>query len=68
MESYDIQTAGHIDTLKFICKTSLKMNQLIDIGDIEGFQKVSRVYNELMKSGKFKLWTMKNFTQFIIGG
>lgn len=33
MESYDIQTAGHIDTLKFICKTSLKMNQLIDIGD-----------------------------------
>ena len=53
MESYDIQTAGHIDTLKFICKTSLKMNQLIDIGDIEGFQKVSRVYNELMKSGKF---------------
>ncbi len=53
MESYDIQTAGHIDTLKFICKTSLKMNQLIDIGDIEGFQKVSKVYNELMKSGKF---------------
>lgn len=33
MESYDIQTAGHIDTLKFICKTSLKANQLIDIGD-----------------------------------
>lgn len=33
MHSYDIQTAGHIDTLKFICKTSLKMNQLIDIGD-----------------------------------
>lgn len=53
MESYDIQTAGHIDTLKFICKTSLKMNQLIDIGDIEGFQKVSKVYNDLMKSGKF---------------
>lgn len=53
MESYDIQTAGHIDTLKFICKTSLKMNQLIDMGDIEGFQKVSKVYNDLMKSGKF---------------
>lgn len=33
MESYDIQTAGHIDTLKLICKTSLKANQLIDIGD-----------------------------------
>jgi hypothetical protein len=26
MESYDIQTAGHIDTLKLICKTSLKAN------------------------------------------
>jgi len=26
MESYDIQSAGHIDTLKMICKTSLKTN------------------------------------------
>ena len=53
MASYDIQGAGHIDTLKLICKTSLKANQLIDIGDIEGFQKMSKVYNDLMKSGKF---------------
>ena len=53
MESYDIQTAGHIDTLKLICKTSLKANQLIDMGDIEGFQKMSKVYDSLMKSGKF---------------
>ena len=27
-ESYDIQTAGHFDTLKMVCKTSLKANQL----------------------------------------
>ena len=53
MESYDIQTAGHIDTLKLICKTSLKANQLIDIGDIEGYQKIAKVYDSLMKSGKF---------------
>lgn len=53
MDSYEIQTAGHIDTLKLICKTSLKCNQLIDIGDIEGFQKMSKVYDTLMKSGKF---------------
>ena len=53
MDSYDIQTAGHIDTLKLICKTSLKANQVIDIGDIEGFQKMSKVYDSLMKSGKF---------------
>jgi len=37
MQSYDIQTAGHIDTLKLICKTSLKANQLIDLGDVENF-------------------------------
>ena len=53
MSSYDIQGAGHIDTLKLICKTSLKANQLIDMGDVEGFQKMSKVYDSLMKSGKF---------------
>ena len=44
---------SEIDTLKLMCKTSLKANQLIDIGDIEGFQKMSKVYDTLMKSGKF---------------
>lgn len=53
MGSYDIQGAGHIDNLKLLCKTSLKANQLIDIGDIEGFQKMSKVYDSLMKSGNF---------------
>lgn len=53
MNSYDIQVAGHIDTLKMVCKTSLKANQLLDIGDIEGAQKMVKMYNELMKSGKF---------------
>ena len=53
MASYDIQGAGHKDTLKLLCKTSLKANQLIDIGDVEGFQKMSKVYDSLMKSGKF---------------
>lgn len=53
MASYDIQTAGHIDTLKLLCKTSLKANQLIDIGDVEGFQKMQKAYDSLMKSGKF---------------
>ena len=53
MASYDIQTAGHIDTLKLLCKTSLKANQLIDIGDVEGFQKRQKPYDSLMKSGKF---------------
>lgn len=33
MNSYDIQSAGHIDSLKLLCKTSLKANQLLDVGD-----------------------------------
>ena len=53
IQSYDIQGAGHIDTLKLICKTSLKANQLIDMGDIEGFQQMSKVYDSLMKAGNF---------------
>lgn len=54
MDSYDIQQAGDINTLKLACKCSLKANQLIDIGDIDGAQKSTKMYNDLMKSGK---WT-----------
>lgn len=50
--SYDIQGAGMVDTLIMICKASFRANQLIDTGDIEGFQKMSKVYNDLMKSAK----------------
>ena len=53
MASYDIQSAGHIDTLKLVCKCSLKANQLLDIGDIDGAQKMIKMYDGLMKSGKF---------------
>ena len=53
MESYDIQGAGHEDNLKLVCKASLKSNQLLDIGDIEGAQKAVKMYDQLMKSGKF---------------
>lgn len=31
--SYDIQSAGDLNTLKLACKCSLKANQLLDIGD-----------------------------------
>ena len=48
-----IQGAGHKDTLIMVCKTSLKANQLIDAGDIDGFQKMQKAYDSLMKSGKF---------------
>lgn len=53
VNSFDIQTAGHRDTLKMLCKTSLKANQLLDIGDIDGYQKAQKAYDSLMKSGKF---------------
>ena len=53
MQSYDIQGAGHEDTLKLVCKTSLKSNQLLDMGDVEGAQKMVKMYDMLMKSGKF---------------
>ncbi len=53
MESYDIQTAGHKDTLKKLAKTSLKLDQLIDLGDVDGAQKMQKMYDSLMKAGKF---------------
>jgi hypothetical protein len=53
MNSFDIQGAARIDTLKMICKTSLKMNQAIDCGDVESYQKLSRVYDSMMKAAKF---------------
>lgn len=53
MDSFDIQGAARIDTLKLICKTSLKMNQAIDCGDVDTYQKLSRVYDSMMKAAKF---------------
>lgn len=53
MASYDIQTASHKDILIFLCKTSLKLNQLLDAGDIAEAQKVAKMYDTLLKSGKF---------------
>lgn len=51
--SFDIQGAAREDTLKKICATSIKMNDAIETGDTDTFQKLSRVYDSLMKSGKF---------------
>lgn len=53
MQSFDIQDADSKTALIFICKTYLKMNQAIDCGDVQGYQKLSRVYNDLRKSAKF---------------
>lgn len=54
INSYDIQQAGDINTLKLACKSSLKANQLLDLGDIDGAQKATKMYETMMKAGK---WT-----------
>ena len=53
MQSFDIQDADTMNTLILICKTDLKMNQALDTADIEGYQKLSKVSNDLRKSAKF---------------
>lgn len=53
MNSFDIQDSDTIGTLILTCKTYLKMNQALDCGDVDGFQKLSRVYDTLRKSAKF---------------
>lgn len=51
--SFDVNDSDSISTVKLICKTDLKMNQALDQGDIDGFQKLSKVSESLRKSGKF---------------
>lgn len=51
--SFDIQDADTINTLMMLCKINLKMNQAIDIGDVDGALKFSRMYDSLRKSAKF---------------
>lgn len=53
MSSYDIRTASHIDYLLKICRLSLKIDQSLECNDIDGFQKMSKIYDLLMKSAKF---------------
>lgn len=54
-EAFGIQDgdAGRLDTLVQVCKLSLKMNQALDSGDIDGYSKMARAYDTLMKSAKF---------------
>ena len=53
MNYFDIQDADTRSTLILICKNNLKMNQSIDQGDLEGYQKLARVSDTLRKSAKF---------------
>lgn len=53
IESYDIRTASHFDYLLKICRVSLKIDQALEVNDIDGFQKMTKIYDLLMKSAKF---------------
>lgn len=63
MNSYEITTASHLDYLKMICKTSLKMNQAIDCNDFEGYTKLQKAYDSLMKSAKLTAAQNKSESQ-----
>ena len=52
-ESFDIQDQDTRNTLILICKNNLKMNQAIDTGNIEEYQKLSRIQTDLRKTAKF---------------
>lgn len=51
--SFDIQDSDTEGSLILVCKTYLKMNQAIDSSDMDGYQKLSKVYDSLRKSAKF---------------
>jgi hypothetical protein len=53
INSFDVQDADTRNTLILMCKTDLKMNQALDCGDIDGYQKLAKVSDSLRKSGKF---------------
>jgi hypothetical protein len=52
-EAFEVKDPDTMNTLILICKTNLKMNQSLDNGDVEGFQKLSKVSESLRKSAKF---------------
>lgn len=65
VDSYEITSASHEDYLKNIVKTSLRMTSAIDSGDVDSFEKYSRVYDKLMKSAKFTASQVKEDERFI---
>lgn len=67
MDSFDIQSASREDALKKLCKTSLKMEEAIDCGDVDTYQKYSRVYDLLSKSGRFSEAQNKDQTPSFLG-
>ena len=53
LNSFDVQDADTKENLLMLCKTWLKMNESLDIGDVDSYQKLSRVADSIRKSCKF---------------
>lgn len=53
-EAFEINDPDSKHSLILYCKTNLKSNQAIDNGDIEGYQKLSKISESLRKTNK---WT-----------
>ena len=51
--SFDIQDADTINSLIIICKLNLKANQALDMGDYDGFAKLSRELGNQRKLANF---------------
>ena len=51
-EEYNLN-ADRRETLIKMCKTSLKMDECLDIGDVNGYKNLSFAWDQLRKSGKF---------------
>ena len=49
---YEI-TVDREEVLKTMCKTSIKMNEALDTGDITAFKNLAAVFDQLRKSAKF---------------
>ena len=51
-DEYELNTDRE-EVLKKMCKTSLKMDESLDTGDVNGYKSLATVFDQLRKSGKF---------------
>lgn len=66
-DSFDIQDADTENSLILYCKNNLKMNQALDCGDLDGYNKISRTQDALRKSSKFAAKERKEQDSDFIG-
>lgn len=59
-EDFNVVTAPHEDYLKKIVKTSLLMDRTMIKGNYADYQKVAKIFNDLMKAAEFAQSTKKD--------